>query len=290
MHNYPYCLRKTQSFHATISPYSDIIMTQHAAGPKSGTQVIQRAAALLKSISAKNRIGARLVDLCEDAALERPTAHRILQGLVAERLVRQDEKSKRYFLGSLIYEIGLAAAPRTGLRDICHPHLQTIANQSGDTVFLTVRSGFDGVCVDRAEGAFPIKVFVLDIGRRRPLNVGGGALAIFSYMPDDEIDRIFKVNRERTLEKYPKYSESLVRKNIAKARTLSYVVSEVIEVPGVRTVAVPIRDASGQPIAGISVATLAQRLEKDRVEMVVSYIKEAVKAIECTLASESALE
>jgi DNA-binding IclR family transcriptional regulator len=265
-------------------------MTQQSVNSKSGTQVIQRVAALLNSISGRNRIGARLVDLCEDVALERPTAHRILQGLVTERLVRQDEKSRRYFLGSLVYEMGLAAAPRTGLRDICHPYLQTIANQTGDTVFLTVRSGFDGVCMDRAEGAFPIKVFVLDVGRRRPLNVGGGALAIFSYMQDDEIDRIFKINKERTLEKYPNYSESLVRKKIAEARNLGYVVSEVIEVPGVRTVAVPVRDAQGQPIAGISVSTLAQRLEKDRLEMVTSSIKEAVKAIEFSLASESTFD
>lgn len=261
-------------------------MTKQSVNSRSGTQVIQRVAALLNSISGRNRIGGRLVDLCFDVSLERSTAHRILQGLVAERLVRQDEKSRRYFLGSLAYEIGLAAAPRTGLRDICHPYLQTIANQTGDTVFLTVRSGFDGVCMDRAEGAYPIKVFVLDVGRRRPLNVGAGALAIFSYMQDDEIDRIFKINSGRTLEKYPNYSENLVRKNIAEARNLGYVVSEVIEVPGVRAVAVPVRDDHGQPIAGISVSALAQRLDKDRLDMVISSIKEAVRAIEFSLASE----
>ncbi len=115
------------------------------------------SAALLRSVSARNRLGARLIDLCTEVNIERPTAHRILQGLVSEGLIRQDETTKRYFLGSMIYEMGLAASPRTNMRDLCHAHLQQIAQATGDTVFLTTRTGFDGVCIDRAEGAFPIK-------------------------------------------------------------------------------------------------------------------------------------
>ena len=146
-------------------------MTAPTAAIKSGTQVVQRVAALLRSVSARNRLGARLIDLCTEVNIERPTAHRILQGLVSEGLIRQDETTKRYFLGSMIYEMGLAASPRTNMRDLCHAHLQQIAQATGDTVFLTTRTGFDGVCIDRAEGAFPIKVFVLEVGRRRPLNM-----------------------------------------------------------------------------------------------------------------------
>jgi glutamate-1-semialdehyde 2,1-aminomutase len=40
------------------------------------------------------------------------------------------------------------------MRDLCHAQLQQIAQCTGDTVFLTIRAGFDGVCIDRAEGAY----------------------------------------------------------------------------------------------------------------------------------------
>ncbi len=70
-------------------------MTPPTAAIKSGTQVVQRVAALLRSVSARNRLGARLIDLCTEVNIERPTAHRILQGLVSEGLIRQDETSKR---------------------------------------------------------------------------------------------------------------------------------------------------------------------------------------------------
>lgn len=245
-----------------------------------GTQTIERAAALLRLIGANNRTGMRLVDLYTAAGLERPTAHRLLQGLIAERLVRQDSKTKHYFLGSLMYEMGLAAAPKADLRDICHPHLLSIADRTGDTVFLTLRSSFDGVCVDRAEGAYPIKVFVLEVGRRRPLNVGAGSVAILSALSDEEVDRICNVNAEVLRERFPRYSETLMRERIARARETGYVIQDVLEVENVRSIAAPIRSANGRPIGAISVSALYSRLEGDRLETVSSYLFEAIRAIQ----------
>lgn len=259
------------------------IVTSSTAS-KSGTQVVQRVAALLHAISACNRVGGRLIDLCDEVGIERPTAHRILQGLVSEGLVRQDESTKRYFLGNAIYEMGLAASPRTNLRDLCHPYLQQIAQQTGDTVFLIMRSGFDGVCIDRVEGAFPIKVFLLDVGRRRPLNIGGGAQAILSFLGDDDINRILRVNLERSLEKHPNYLESNVRKTIARARAKGYVVTDALDLPGVRSLGMPVFDRLHRPVAGISVSSVLQRMDRNRTEMITSCMAKAIEQIQAHLA------
>lgn len=240
---------------------------------------------MLRLISANNRLGMRLVDLYRALHLERPTAHRLLQGLAGEGLIRQDPRSKRYFLGPMVYEMGLAAAPKMPLRDICHSHLHMIAERTEDTIFLTVRSGFDGLCVDRVEGAFPIKVFVLEVGRRRPLNVGGGSLAIMSAMTDAEIERICKVNRERLSAKYPRYSDTVLKERIAQARHAGFALNEVLEVPGVRSIGVPVRDAAQRPIAAISVATLAERLEPDRAAWIAELMIDTVVEIESAVAA-----
>jgi len=249
----------------------------------SGSQVVQRVALLMRMIAAGQRSGLRLADLHRAAGLERPTAHRLLQALVAERLLRQDGESRRYFLGPAMYEMGLAASPQLALRDICHPHLQRIAQVTGDTVFLTERSGLDGVCTDRAEGNAPIKAYVLEVGKRRPLTVGGGAAAILSAMDEVEFDRICQANRERTLRKFPRYSETVLRRTVARARAQGFVLSKVLEIPDVRTVAVPIRDA-GQPIAAISLSTVATRMDDERAQELAGVIRRAVQAIEAALA------
>ncbi len=254
-----------------------------SAGKSNGSQVVQRVALLLRLVAQGQREGLRLADLYRIGNLERPTVHRLLQALVSERLLRQDAQSRRYFLGPAMYEMGLAASPKISLRDICHPHLQHIARLTGDTVFLTERSGLDGVCTDRAEGDAPIKVYVLEIGKRRPLTVGGGSSAILSAMDNDELNRVFKANLERTLKKFPRYSEVALRRCIAKGRVRGFIVRNLLEIPDVRTIAVPVRDASGVSIAGISLSTISSRLDEERVMQVANLMLEAVAAIEKTL-------
>lgn len=173
---------------------------------------------------------------------------------MAERIIRQDARNKHYFLGALAYEMGLAAASPYDLRDVCQPHLQAVAVATGDTVFLTIRPGFDAVCAARIEGAYPIKVFVMDVGRHRPLNISGGALALLSGLQDDEIKRIDTANRQRIATAYPSFSEGSLWESIRHARSNGYLLNEVLEMQGVRSVSMPILGAHGAPVGALSIS------------------------------------
>lgn len=86
--------------------------SQAAANPnyrQDGTQSIARAVSLLKEIAAHNFAGSRLVDLAAHTDLKAATAHRILASLIREGLVMHRRGTKRYFLGPLAYELGLAS-------------------------------------------------------------------------------------------------------------------------------------------------------------------------------------
>ncbi|UBM08483.1 IclR family transcriptional regulator [Cupriavidus metallidurans] len=262
--------------------------TDNALGstPVSGTQTIQRAAFILRLLSAHNRTGMRLADIYRDAMLERSTAHRILQGLVTEQLVTQHPASKRYYLGSSIYEMGLAAAPRFQLRDVCHPHIKALAEKTEDTVFLTVRSGFNGICVDRLEGSFPIRAFVLEVGRPRPLNIGGGNVAILSTLPDEEIHRICRANESRISEAYPSYSDRVLWDKIKQVRSKGFLLNRVLEAPSALSVAVPIRAPFEKyAVAAVSISAVASRLQNARVESVAALLQETVQQIEQDIAA-----
>lgn len=251
----------------------------------TGTQALHRAVELLKLIASFNRTGMRLVDLYRVAGMERPTAHRILQGLIAEQMVYQDQHSKRYHLGPLLYEMGLAAAPKVALRDLFWPYLKIIAEQTQDTVFMTVRSGFDGVCVARAEGSYPIKVFTVDVGRHRPLNTGAGGTALLAAMPDLEAERISRVNVERMASQHPGLSIETVRANITGTRRKGYALQKVLAAPGAMAVGIAVLNPDGSPAAGISVSTLASRLGRNRLGMVVQCLNDAARQIHADLAT-----
>lgn len=256
----------------------------------AGTQTVERAANILRFLTAHNRTGLRLVDLYKKVNLERSTAHRILQALVAEELAAQHPKNKRYFLGPRIYEMGLAATPPVNLRDICHPYIKHVAKVTGDTVFLVTRAGFEGVCIDRAEGSYPIRVFVMDIGRRRPLNIGAANTAMLSTLSDYEIERICIANQAVIEQHYKKYTEEQLWKRIDHGRKHGYVANTILEVARAKAVAVPIRtNPNSSATLSISVSTIEERLSGDRLDEVSRLLMDTAKKIESEIGGLSIL-
>ncbi|NMG28322.1 IclR family transcriptional regulator domain-containing protein [Aromatoleum evansii] len=248
-------------------------------GPGAGTQSIQRAAHVLRIIASRNGTGLRLVDIAAHSRLERPTAHRILKCLIAEGLVSQDAESRRYFLGRLVFELGLAASTSFNTRDLCRPALVRLAEKTGDTVFLTIRSGFDTVCIDRAEGSFPIKTLTLDVGTRRPLGVGAGGLALLMSLPAPAVDEIVSANALR-LGAYNGLTVPVLMRLLKRCRELGYALNDAHVTPGATSVGLPIRSRSGEPFLAISIGAISSRMTEERQQELVALIRAEVTILE----------
>ncbi|HSN41346.1 MAG TPA: IclR family transcriptional regulator [Burkholderiales bacterium] len=252
--------------------------TSATPGGLSGTQSIERALLLLREIAAHNRGGSRLLDLATRTGLQRPTVHRMLKCLAAENMVQQDPDSHRYFLGSMVFELGLTAAPRYNLKEICHPALTRIAEATGDTAFLTQRSGLDSVCIDRREGTFPIKTFTLEIGMRRPLGVGTGSLAILAALSEEEIRHTIEANAAR-LPEHGLTANSMTAQ-VRRAQKLGYAVREAPSLAGVRSIGMALRNQSGVAFASLSVSTISSRMNDKRVIELATMLKNEIRLIE----------
>jgi len=249
----------------------------------SGTQSIERALTLMREIAAHNRTGSRLLDLAHRTGLQRPTVHRMLKCLTLEDMVQQDPDTHRYFLGPMVFELGLTAAPRFNLREICHPSMTRVAEATGDTVFLTQRSGLDSVCVDRQEGTFPIKTFTLEIGMRRPLGVGTGSLAILSALSEEEVKHVIVSNTPR-LPEYGLTPTSLLAQ-VKRAQKLGYAVREMPSLAGVRSVGHALHNQSGMAFAALSVSAISSRMNEKRVTELATLLKTEARVVEKQLAN-----
>lgn len=249
----------------------------------SGTQSIERALTLMREIAAHNRMGSRLLDLASRTGLQRPTVHRMLKCLTAENMVLQDPDSHRYYLGPMVFELGLTAAPRFNLREICHPAMNRIAEATGDTVFLTQRSGLDAVCVDRQEGTFPIKTFTLEIGMRRPLGVGTGSLAILAALSDEEVRHVINANAPR-LPEYGLTTTSLLAQ-VKRAQKLGYAVREMPSLAGVRSIGHALHNQSGMAFAALSVSAISSRMSEKRVIELATMLRNETRLVEKQVAN-----
>lgn len=253
---------------------------------RAGTQSIERASLVMRVIASRNGVGMRLVDVSRCAKLEQSTAHRILKCLIEEGMVKRNPETRRYHLGHLIFELGLAAASQFNLREICHPSLVRLSDQTGDTVFLTVRSGFDTVCLDRREGAFPIKTLTLDIGTRRPLGVGAGGVALLMSLPDNTVDEIISANALQ-LNRYGTLNVPAVLSLVQQSQELGYALNDRHITPGATSVGMPIRSQYGVPFLAISIGAISSRMESERQVELAALLRAEIETLERSL-SESA--
>ncbi|HTN66928.1 MAG TPA: IclR family transcriptional regulator [Burkholderiaceae bacterium] len=250
------------------------IMETPAASP--GAQTIRRAIRALKLVAAQPAAGIRLVDFAAQMELERPTAHRLLKALTAEGMLTQHPDSRRYSLGSLVFELGLAAAHQFNLRDICQPVLSMLAEQTGDTSFLFVRSGDDAICIARTQGAYPIQTPAVPVGARQPLGVNAGGLALLSALPRREVEEIMEAVAPR-LSIYGNLDAEQMFEHWTRARQAGYALIGNRAVPGVTAIGLPVMSENGLPIAAITIAAISSRMTEARVAEILPLLKNAAQ-------------
>jgi DNA-binding IclR family transcriptional regulator len=251
---------------------------------RDGARVIRRAVALLREVSASRGQGAKLTALAEATGLPQPTVHRLLTVLLREGLLERDEVTRAFRLGPLLYEFGLGAAPRVDIRRFCGPSLDRLAAAIGDTAYLNCRSGADALCLDRREGSFEIRATPVNVGNRRPLGVGSGALAVLASLPSEEVDAVLACNAGR----YRRYgmTPERVRASVEATRARGFAVTSGRIVARFRGVAVSVGNGIGGVPVALSVIAIEERLDVRRIEKVILLLQREEKALRLSLATE----
>lgn len=255
-----------------IPPDTPLPTTAPSAGSAS------RLFAVIRALGDVQAAGARVTELARQVGLTQATTHRLLQSLIAEGLVEQDERSRRYRLGIEFFALAAKAGNPGNLRSLCRPVLLRLGASLGDSIFLLARSGFDAVCIDRSEGPFPIRSFTGDVGGRVALGVGQGALAILAFLPEAEREEVIRFNLAR-LREYGVYDEVYLRTEIERVRQSGFAGRNSGLLEGMAGVAVPILDQEGRAVGALAVGTIADRLSPDRLPTVVELLKREATAI-----------
>ena len=230
----------------------------------TGSQSIERAVAVLRTIAAAGQGGATVANVATTVGLNRTTVHRIVAALSREGLIDRDEASGRCFLGAEIAAFGALASVRHGIHQRAITALARLSARSTDTAFLSTPSGFDSVCLHREEGSFPIRTQVLWPGQRLPLGVGAGSLALLAAMPDETVTVALEVNRARLERDYPSFAGDRLLQLVERTRQDGFATNQGMIIPGSWAVGVAIRNSRGQPIAALSIAAIEARMSENR--------------------------
>lgn len=241
-----------------------------------GAQSSHRLLQLLVRIGRAHPEGVRLRDLCEQTGLAAPTAHRLVACLVAEGFAERVPGSHRLRLGLEAMQIGLAATRDMPLLDRFLPAMKRIARKTDDSVFLIMRVGADALCVHREEGGYPVKVFAIAPGMRRPLGLSSVGLGIMAMLPPEEIAPIHEARRHE----YAAAGVTLaaLRRQIEAARRAGFV--QQTEHRQAETSGVAVAARVGQAtLAGLSVAAVNSRMGQSRRVEIGALLKAEIDAV-----------
>ncbi|MEW6118947.1 MAG: IclR family transcriptional regulator [Pseudomonadota bacterium] len=223
----------------------------------SSIQVLDRAMALV-NLLARGPGPASLSRLAADAGLHTASAHRILAALMSHGLVEKTGAGE-YDLGVRWLEVGNRLRARLNIRQVAMPHMQALAQATGETVNLIVRRGDEAVYVERVSGGQTMIQVVQVVGAHAPLHVTAvgkiflaedSASGVLGYAQRTGL-KAYTPNTLTTPEALAAELDAIRREGLAHDR-------EEAEL-GVACLGAPIRDAEGKLVAGLSISAPADR-------------------------------
>lgn len=244
-----------------------------------GTQLLDRASALLDLVAETGVEGATLKELTARSGLHTATCHRILTTLVGHRWLARDAKQKRYQLGTKLYVYGVRAAKGPGLISRCAPGLGRLRKRTGETATLMARNNHDSVCLDRRDGECVVQTLTGSIGGFVPLGVGPGSLAMLAFLDEEEQDFILLANTPR----YAAFRDlppSKVRRLIGETRERGYASDLGELIPGIAGLAMPIRDRDGVAVASLAFTLLSAKATPANLEQCAKLLRAEIDEIE----------
>lgn len=225
---------------------------------RSGTQVLERASKILRIVSRRNA-GLKLGEIERLAGLSHPTTHRLLKALERERFVTKDPETRRYRLGILNYELGLAAATKYAFADSLRPTLERIRDLTGDTIYLIVRSGSDALYLDVVPGTSPIRAIVAEPGIRRPICYSAGGLALLGRLSTQDVYEILSAHADE-IAQHKRWTTKHIKQAIQDAKALGYAEVRNSMYMGVSAIAVVLPETPDRPDIAVSVGMVSERL------------------------------
>lgn len=238
------------------------------------SRTLARGLQVMDAILAGEPQGLRVVDICEATGLDRATVHRLLATLQSANYVAAVSRF-RYGPGDRWASPVVLHKRSQDLAQRLAPVLADISAACGDAAFAVVREGGLSHCIARQVGSYPVQVLVIQVGTRQPLGVGAAGLALLAALPDREVDSIVELNAAN-LPLYGNLRPERLRLLVAATRQRGWSVIGNHATKGVLAVGRAVYDRAGQPLAGISVATIEQRMPITRQKHIARLMRKVV--------------
>ena len=197
---------------------------------------------------------------------------RMLSTLEREGFFEKDQKTGKYRLGTLFFELGIVHAYHFPLRKIIRPHIEQIAHECNVTASWGILRNNRVIIMDRIQ-----KLLVDTLAYRMALNLpiySTAAGKIFmAYLPETERERILQSVNLLKFTDATVVDPEKIRENLKIFKKRGYSTDEEETTEGVIAIAVPIIDSNGKAIASISLMAEKSKTSPEVLFKKADYLK-----------------
>src|SRR3954449_3702068 len=195
--------------------------------------------------------------IARDLGLPRSSTYHLLGVLQDHGFVVHLPEQRRYGLGVGAYELGSAYLRQDPLRWIAQNVLTRLVAATTHNAHLAVLQGREVLYVieERAPGRPGL---VTEVGVRLPAHLTASGLAILAALPPQQVNALFPSRRVLT-RRHDAGPASLtqLRRLLAAARAAGHAEEDGFVPPGLRSIACPVLDHTGHPVAAVAVTFAA---------------------------------
>lgn len=218
---------------------------------------VERAADVLMLFARAKTHTLGVTEIADELDMSKAVVHRVLASLRSRGLIEIDEASRRYLLGPEAMTLGLRYMARLDVRQLALPMLHELSAETNETATLSVRTGDTRVYVDQVT---PLREVIMSvsIGVPYPLHAGASSKAFLAFLPDEQraayIAKELKPLTDGTIT-----DAAALAAELEQIRRRGWAQSSSERQVGAASVAAPVFDHLGMPIAVISVCGSAER-------------------------------
>jgi IclR family pca regulon transcriptional regulator len=230
-------------------------MSDKPAQNSDFVQSLERGLAVIRAFDAQNRELA-LSEVARSTGLTRAAARRFLLTLV--KLGYVNFSQGRFSLRPRVLELGYAYLSSLSLPEVAMPHMEQLVAQVNESCSISVLDETDIVYVARVPTR-RIMSITLAVGTRLPAFATSMGRVLLAGLPDDELEERLARIELTALTSRTVTDKDALRTILAGVRRQGYAATDQELEEGLRSLAVPLRSASGAVTAALNVSVHASR-------------------------------
>ena len=265
---------------ADADPRSANTMIDSVRRPAGFVHSLERGLSVIRCFS-DERPRLTLSEVARQTGLSRASARRSLLTLQTLGYVSSDDR--QFFLTPRVLTLGYAYLSSLSFADVAQSRLADLANEVHESCSASVLDGFDIVYVARA-ATKRIMTISLSVGTRLPAYATSMGRVLLAALPDDQLNAYLDQGTLAPLTERTIVDRDQLSAELARTRTRGWCLVDQELEDGLRSIAVPVHDASGRVVAAVNTSAHATRVPLTTLQKsFLAKLKDCAAAIDAEL-------